>query len=67
MVNRDSSDGTRRAAPAEKRFDLQTLHPSWRAFIRYCAELGHGEVELLKIQDGLPVLAEKVKQKVKFG
>ena len=43
------------------------LHPAWRAFIRYCAELGHGEIELLKIQDGLPVLAEKIKQKVKFS
>jgi len=43
------------------------LHPTWRAFIRYCAELQHGEMESLKIQDGLPVLAEVVKKKVKFG
>ncbi|HJX93925.1 MAG TPA: hypothetical protein VJ372_25745 [Pyrinomonadaceae bacterium] len=42
------------------------LHPAWRAFIRYCAELQHGEMESLKIQDGLPVLAEVVKKKVKF-
>ena len=44
----------------------QSLHPAWRKLIRYCAEIQHGEIELLKIQDGLPVLAEKVKQKVKF-
>lgn len=43
------------------------LHPAWRAFIRYCAELQHGEIELLKIQDGLPMLAEAVKKKVKFA
>jgi hypothetical protein len=43
------------------------LHPAWRAFIRYCAELQHGEIELLKIQDGVPVLAEVVKKKIKFS
>lgn len=48
--------------PTEKQ-----LNPSWHAFIRYCTEMGHGEIELLKIQDGLPVLAEKIKQKVKFS
>jgi hypothetical protein len=35
-------------------------------FIRYCAELGHGEIEKLKIQDGLPVLAEVAVKKIKF-
>jgi hypothetical protein len=45
----------------------KSLHPAWRAFIRYCAELQHGEIELLKIQDGLPVLAEVVKKKIKFA
>jgi hypothetical protein len=43
------------------------LHPNWSAFVRYCQELGHGEIECLKIQDGLPVLAEVTKKKVKFG
>jgi hypothetical protein len=42
-------------------------HPAWRAFMRYCAELKHGEIERLVIQDGLPVLAELTKQKVKFS
>jgi len=45
---------------------MKSLHPAWRAFIRYCAELQHGEMEILKIQDGLPVLAEVVRKKVKF-
>jgi hypothetical protein len=43
------------------------LHPAWRAFVLYCAELQHGEIELLKIQDGLPVLAEITRKKVKFA
>jgi hypothetical protein len=43
------------------------LHPAWSAFVRYCRELGHGEIECLKIQDGLPVLAEVTKKKVKFA
>ncbi len=42
------------------------LHPAWSAFIKYCAELQHGEIELLKIQDGLPVLAETTRKKVRF-
>jgi hypothetical protein len=43
------------------------LHPAWHALIRYCEELQHGEIERLKIQDGLPVLAEVTTKKVKFG
>jgi hypothetical protein len=43
------------------------LHPAWITFIRYCERLGHGEIGRLKIQDGLPVLAEMVTEKVKFS
>jgi hypothetical protein len=43
------------------------LHPAWSAFVRYCQDLRHGEIENLKIQDGLPVLAEVTKKKVKFA
>ena len=42
------------------------IHPTWYAFIKFCESLGHGEVERLKIQDGLPMLAEEVKKKVRF-
>jgi hypothetical protein len=42
------------------------LHPAWRAFISYCARLQHGDIERLSIQNGLPVIAELTKQKVKF-
>ncbi len=35
--------------------------------MRYCQELGHGEVERLKIQDGLPVMAEVTTKKVRFS
>ena len=42
------------------------LPPAWRLFIRFCTDLGHGEIERLSIQDGLPVLAEVTKKKVKF-
>jgi len=46
--------------------DGGTLHPAWLAFIRHCHELGFGEISQLKIQDGLPVMAEETKKKVKF-
>jgi hypothetical protein len=29
-----------------------SLHNAWQVFIRYCAEMQHGEIERLKIQDG---------------
>ena len=42
-------------------------HKAWQVFIRYCAELQHGEIERLKIQDGLPVLAEVTTKRIKFS
>ena len=44
----------------------RAIHPAWLALIRYCRELGHGELERLCIQDGVPVFAEHVRQKVRF-
>jgi hypothetical protein len=43
-----------------------SLHPVWLAFIRYCGELKYGEIDKLKIQDGLPLLAEEVRRKIRF-
>ena len=45
----------------------QPLPPAWRAFVHYCEQLGHGEIQVLKIQDGLPVMAELAIKKIKFG
>ena len=42
------------------------LHPAWVAFIRYCQELGFGEISQLKVQDGIPVMAEETRRKIKF-
>ena len=49
-----------------KHEQVPKLHPAWLALVRHCEELGYGEIERLKIQDGLPVIAETVKKKVKF-
>lgn len=42
-------------------------HSQWQAFIRFCQQLGHGEIHELKIQNGVPVLAETVIKKARFG
>ena len=42
------------------------LPESWVTFINFCATLGHGEIASVKIQDGVPVCAEIVKEKVRF-
>ena len=44
-----------------------SIHPAWLRLIRYCAELGHGELEKLKIQNGLPMAAEVTTRKIKFS
>jgi hypothetical protein len=43
-----------------------SLHESWQALIRFCEQLQHGEIEKIKIQDGVPVLAEIATKKIKF-
>jgi hypothetical protein len=45
---------------------LQGVAEPWARLIRFCQELGHGEIEKLKIQDGVPVIADIVREKVKF-
>jgi hypothetical protein len=42
------------------------LHPSWCAFIAFCEKLKFGELDRLKIQDGLPMMVEQVKKRVRF-
>lgn len=43
------------------------VHPSWYSFIKHCGSMRFGEIENLKIQNGLPVMAEEVKTDVRFG
>jgi hypothetical protein len=45
---------------------VQLISEEWARLIRFCQELGHGEIEKLKIQDGVPVIADVVREKVKF-
>jgi len=53
----------------EKRshFKSVSLHVNWCDFIALCEKLGFGEIENLKIQDGLPMVAEVVKKKINFS
>jgi len=46
---------------------LIRIHPIWYSFIKHCESLRYGEIEKLKIQDGLPMMAEEVKKKIKFS
>jgi len=45
---------------------IEDLPDAWREFIRFCGHMKHGEIERLSIQDGVPVLAEITKKKVRF-
>ena len=67
----DMAAGMNPNAPLPRRAsDVRTtaiVHPAWQRLMRYCAELGHGEIEKLKIQDGLPMAAEVTTRKLKFS
>ena len=58
------------SAPTQKESNSRkhgaALHPSWCALIELCERLDYGEIDKLKIQDGLPVLAEMTTQKIKL-
>ena len=42
------------------------LPAPWLKFIAFCMSIGHGELERVKIQDGVPVLVERVLEKFKL-
>jgi hypothetical protein len=43
------------------------LHPSWEALIRYCEQLQFGELEKVRIQNGLPMTVEVVRTKMRLS
>jgi hypothetical protein len=45
---------------------MQRISDEWARLIEFCQQLGYGEIEKLKIQDGVPVIADIVREKVKF-
>jgi len=47
--------------------DQMELHPAWQAMIRFCREMGHGEVSCIKIHDGIPIAAEVVTKKIRWS
>ena len=63
MGNPSTSSNRESGLQAEQ----ETLHPAWRELMKLCASLGYGEIERLKIHDGLPVLAEMTRQKIKLN
>ena len=68
MSERNNALESRRNGSTPKTDELDgTLHPAWLAFVRYCQQMGHGEIERLKIQDWIPVLVEVSRHKIKFS
>jgi hypothetical protein len=64
-IGRENREGKVAQEASERRASTY-MHPAWARLMRYCVELGHGEIEKLKIQDGVPVIADVVREKVKF-
>jgi hypothetical protein len=66
LESRNNGHGTTQVVEPAAYAGPPALHPAWQTFLQFCRQLGHGEIERLKIQDGLPVLAEVTTRKVKF-
>lgn len=45
---------------------VSAIHPAWLKLIEFCRVMGFGELERVKIQDGVPTVAEVVKERVKL-
>ncbi len=60
------SKGIRQSSENIGQSGLTYIRPAWYSFIKYCETLKYGEIDKLKMQDGLSVLAEEVKGKIKF-
>ena len=67
MSERNNAPESRRNGSTSRDSEPESLHPAWLAFVRYCQQMGHGEIERLKIQDGIPVLVEVSRHKIKFS
>lgn len=46
---------------------VREISPCWVQFIAFCEKMGFGEIENLKIQNGVPMMAEQVTKKIKFS
>jgi hypothetical protein len=66
-IQKQMLDVARLHGPAAREGIASEIHPAWLRLIKYCADLGHGEIEKLKIQDGLPMVAEITTRKIKFS
>jgi hypothetical protein len=66
-MQRPMLDVVRLHKPSLRGTVASQVHPAWLRLMEYCADLGHGEIEKLKIQDGLPMAAEITTRKIKFS
>jgi hypothetical protein len=63
-VTMQMSDG-KKSAPVQLVPNVG-IHPAWLRLIELCRAMGFGELERVKIQDGVPTIAEIVKERVKL-
>jgi len=57
--------GGRTGQPVNAKIEAE-LHPAWQSIIRFCREMGYGEIACLKIHDGVPVSADVVTRKIRW-
>ena len=66
IFNRTKIPRNERAVRVEDQQAQAELHPAWQAVIRFCREMGYGEIACLRIHDGLPISADVVTKKIRW-
>ena len=51
---------------ASETYQLLRVHIAWAKVMELCRDIGYGELERIKIQDGVPVMAEVARRRVKL-
>lgn len=68
MADQETGSENSGAQRGRVRTDPQSnLHPAWKAMIRFCRDLGYGEIACVKIHDGVPVCAEVATKKIRWS
>ena len=63
MINVQQIEG--RDWMESKKDNMQKLHEKEKRLLEFIRRLGYGEITI-RVQDGLPVMVERVKEKVKL-
>lgn len=67
QVNKEVRSMEKTSKQKPEKTETVKVKPGWVRFMKYCEQLGYGELTKVSIQNGLPMSAEYVKKKIRFN